>query len=147
MKKEDLNACMLFKMRNKGLCVLLLRDFDGIEYQPYEVFYNLDYLAQNCPSGVSALSSYDNSLINSSTYDNDYDIMAIKQLNSTNEVLYYIFNNIEPKSWDWIRKENRTNSIDVMIKANLNQTDINEIKKTIEDLQNKLDNLKINLSV
>lgn len=144
MKKEDLNQCMLFKMRNKGLCALMLRDYDGIEYQPYEVFYNLDYLAHNYPSGTSALSSYDDTLTNLVADSNNYDIVSIKQLSSTNEVLYHVLNNVEPDTWDWVRKEE--NSIDVVIKAVINQENIEDIRKSIDELQNKLDNLKINLS-
>jgi hypothetical protein len=143
MKKENLNQCMLFKMKNGNLCVLLQRNFNN---QLYEVFYNSEYLTKKGQkSGLSKLESYDEKLNSIYTHCSEFDLTAIKQLSSTNEVLYHVLNDIEPDTWDWVRKEE--NSIDVVIKAAINQESIEDIKKSIDELQNKLDNLKINLSL
>jgi hypothetical protein len=138
MKKEDLNQCMLLKLRKNGLCVLLTRQ-DGNE--THYVLYDKNSLAKNRCGGLISINYYSESL---TTLDGSCDIISIKQLDSTNEVLYHVLNNVEPDTWDWVRKEE--NSIDVVIKAVINQENIEDIRKSIDELQNKLDNLKINLS-
>lgn len=100
-EKEDLNSCMLFKLRSYGLCVLLLRrDNISEEY----VLYNNNYLNRESNSGLISIKNYKNNL-QESTGLTPYDIIAIKQLTSTNKVLYHVLNGIEPREWDWTEKD------------------------------------------
>lgn len=99
MEKKDINNCMLFKLREEGLCIILqtLNDL---------VFYNKERVVSGYLGGLISLGRYKNNLLHIEEF-NHYDIIAVKQFNSMNEVLYYILNNIEPKEWDWVREEKK----------------------------------------
>jgi hypothetical protein len=99
MKKSDLNESMLFKLRNRGLCVLLDKNGDKTK-----VFYNKENIKYGDIGGLSTLSNYNENLT-SNNISNNYDIIAIKQYNSCTKVIYNIIHDIEPEEWDWEIKE------------------------------------------
>mgnify|MGYP000861917114 CR=1 FL=1 len=119
-EKEDLNSCMLFKLRSYGLCVLLLRrDNISEEY----VLYNNNYLNRESNSGLISIKNYKNNL-QESTGLNSYDIIAIKQLTSTNKVLYHVLNGIEPREWDWTEKDDKIEEINSYVKSSFEKLGI-----------------------
>lgn len=125
-EKKDLNSLMLFKLRGYGLCVAMLRnEFDGERY----VLYNKEHIDKGNDSGSIAIEEYDNNLCENARLS-EYDIISIKQFKSTNTVLKYVMNNIEPEEWDWTEedeikeKETKINEIDSYVKSSFEKLGI-----------------------
>jgi hypothetical protein len=105
MEKKDINSCMLFKMRDGKQCILMPR-LSKNEYKG-ECFYNIENIKYGYYGGLIDINTYSKELIHPDSESNTYDIVAIKQFESMNQVLYHVLNDIEPEEWDWIRKEKK----------------------------------------
>lgn len=100
MKKIDINNMMLFKLRDNRICVLMPRENGNC-------LYDMKSIESGHYGGAVDINSYLENLTDSNYSYNHYDIVAIKQFESMNEVLHHVLNNIEPKEWDWVREENK----------------------------------------
>ena len=118
MKKSDLNSSMLFKMRDGDLCALL-SDSEG-----NMIFNNQEDIKQGYSDYFITLDDFDEEL---SSEGDDYDIVAIKQLNTCVKVVYYILEGEEPKEWDWVE----------------------EVEKDVEEskVENTVQNITINITI
>ena len=132
MKKSDLNSSMLFKMRNGDLCVLLEDNDDA------KVFCNENDIQQGYSSNCVTIDDYDEDL---SSEGDDYDIVAIKQLDSCVKVIAAVLDDKEPKNWDWVeetKKEEEDCKFNIG-NLTLNITiDPNDIKSSVEEFMNQL---------
>ena len=139
MKKSDLNSSMLFKMRCGDLCALLS------DYEGNMIFNNQEDIKQGYSNYFITLNDYDEDL---SPEGDDYDIVAIKQLNTCVKVIANVLGDEEPKEWDWVEevkkdvKETKVENtvqnitINITIDANSNLEDIiSEIKKNFQKSQ------------
>jgi len=118
MKKSQLNSSMLFKMRDGDLCALL----DDVENG--KVFCNKEDIQQGYSSYCVSINDYDEEL---SSEGDDYDIVAIKQLDSCVRVVCDVLEGDEPTEWDWVE----------------------EVKKEVEDpkVENTVQNITINIAI
>jgi hypothetical protein len=96
MKKSELNSSMLFKLRDERLCALL----DDAYKQ--KTFYDKEDIKEGDYGGLVSLEDFDDNML--SCGDEDYDIIAIKQLNSCVKVLSVILSDKEPEEWDWVKE-------------------------------------------
>ena len=103
MKKSDLNNSMLFKMRDGDLCALL----DDIEGNM--IFNNQEDIKQGYSSYFITLNDYDEEL---SSDGDDYDIVAIKQLDSCVRVVCDVLDENEPEEWDWVEDVKEENDVE-----------------------------------
>jgi len=103
MEKKDINNCMLFKLKNEYLCVLF-QNLNAFTFDDF-IFYNKLCIDSGGGGGVVKVNRYKDNLLHVE-YDS-FDIIAIKQFPSMNEVLYHVLNNKEPEEWDWIREEKK----------------------------------------
>lgn len=100
MNKSDLNNSMVFKLRGKGLCVLL-------KDNNHQTFCNKKDIINGLEDGrFSLLSDYDDVVNkwNCSLSNTPYDIIAIKQCKNLLNALRLVLNNQEPDKWDWVEK-------------------------------------------
>ena len=132
MKKSQLNSSMLFKMRDGDLCALL----DDVENG--KVFCNKEDIQQGYSSYCVSINDYDEEL---SSEGDDYDIVAIKQLDSCVKVIAAVLDDKEPKNWDWVeetKKEEEDCKFNIG-NLTLNITiDPNDIKSSVEEFMNQL---------
>ena len=136
MKKSDLNSSMLFKMRNGDLCVLLEDNDDA------KVFCNENDIQQGYSSNCVTIEDYDDDL---SSEGDDYDIVAIKQLDSCVRVISDVLEDNEPKNWDWVEEvekeeskvENNNQNITINITID-SKIDINDLMR---ELSSKIKNV------
>lgn len=109
IKKSDLNSSMLFKLRGCGLCVLLEVNNN---LHKGNTFYNQKRIIKGISGGISSPNDYNENLTlgkwftDVTNYDPKvWDIIAIKQYESCNEVLHMVINDKYPEKWDWVRQE------------------------------------------
>lgn len=100
MNKSDLNESMLFKIKNKGLCVLLDKNSEKSK-----VFCNQQDIEYGEINKHVWLDYYNENLRHNLTLDGGLDIIAIKQFDSCVKAIYYALNNREPEKWDWETEE------------------------------------------
>ena len=103
MKKSDLNSSMLFKMRDGDLCALL-DDNEG-----NKVFCNKEDIEQGYSSYHVSINDYDEEL---SSEGDDYDIVAIKQLDSCVRVVCDVLEENEPEEWDWVEEVKKVEDVE-----------------------------------
>jgi hypothetical protein len=133
MEKKDINILTLCKLRESGLCVFLPVDDgkDGVNFR----FYNAVGIDNGCP--ISSLTDYNDNLKIRQGYK-EYDIIAVKKMSSCREVLYHVFNNIEPEKWDWERIEPINITINVEVKPE-NMVDIENLvylfRESVKDIK------------
>jgi hypothetical protein len=143
MNKSDLNSSMLFKMRGYGLCVLLNKKIEGTY-----VFCDKETILKDGKGCLSGLNSYDETIFFKNIYDEEFDIIAIKQYNSCSEVLYMVLNNKEPEEWDWVEEikeiniEKTENSTPTVYNMTFNftidpKTNIDDLVKELKDKMHK----------
>lgn len=126
--KPELNERMLFKLRKKGLCVLLT------SYNEKQLFTK-ETIGK--AAGESTLVELDKDLLDKDGWTS-YDIVAIKQLNSQSEALGYLINDKEPKEWDWIREEQPKKSEKEIQLEEL----IHKLETQLNDAKSELDKIK-----
>ena len=119
LKKSQLNSSMLFKMRDGDLCALL-DDVEG------KVFCNKEDIEQGYSSYCVSINDYDEEL---SSEGDDYDIVAIKQLDSCVRVVCDVLDENEPEEWDWVEDKKVDND------------------KSDNDSKNVINNITINITV
>ena len=137
-KLEDLNSCMLFKLREYGLCCML-----G-DYCDYEEFYNRKSLTLG--GSISSLDSYTEDL-KDDCGDPDFDIVAVKRMESPAEVIQTILSdNLKKIKWDWEESDDNDeeDSQCSCEKCDCNDTnsyergEFEELKKTVQKLERKV---------
>ena len=127
MKKSQLNSSMLFKMRDGDLCALL----DDIENG--KMFCNKEDIQLGYSSYCISINDYDEEL---SSEGDDYDIVAIKQLDSCVRVVCDVLDENEPEEWDWVEEVEKENDAE-------NDKSDNESKNE----KNVVNNITINITV
>jgi len=104
MKKSELNSSMLFKMRDGDLCTLL----DDVENG--KMFCNKEDIQLGYSSYYRTFFDYDEEL---SSEGDDYDIVAIKQLDSCCvRVMCDVLDENEPTEWDWVEEVKEENDVE-----------------------------------
>ena len=149
-KLDELNSCMLFKLREYGLCCMF-EDADGDK-----CFYTQDEVINN-DCVAASLKNYD-IFLRDKDEDEDFDIVAVAQMYSPIEVIHMILygneNNIE---WDWEESDDNdeedsqcscgkcdcddTNSYEKGEFEKL-QVQFNQLKTTVDKLVEDVDDLK-----
>jgi beta-mannanase len=129
-KKEDLNSSMLFKMRGKGLCAM----FYNNERQTY-AFYSKNLIENGSSGAESTIGDYNDDLKVDYNDLPDYDIVAIKKLNSVPQVIHNVLNNIEPKEWDWTENKD-------LEKQQQLESLINKLQEQLDEAATQLESLK-----
>lgn len=109
MKKKDINEFMLFKLGHYGLCVLLPRKISSERDLNKYILSNKKVILEDGLrlSGSVELNMFSDDLLYTTVYDEVIDIIAVKQCEHVNEVLYYVLNDVEPEEWDWVREEKK----------------------------------------
>ena len=101
MDKSKINNCMLFKDRTGTLLILLNNRYGNLN------FYDRGRIVNGYPEPYSSLEFIrDDLTLNTSLENNNYDIIATKQLDSQTVVIDYILQceDIPYKDWDWVRE-------------------------------------------
>ena len=150
MEKSDLNSSMVFKLRNLGLCVLLDK-----KSNEEKAFYDKELIEKGYSGGLAEFVTYDLTLKN--RYDEDYDIVAIKQYSDCVKAISVVLKSEEPDVWDWVEEvekvednteESQTpiiNNITVNITVDSSNDDPEKIMTKINDVL-KRNGLKSNIS-
>ena len=135
MKKSDLNNSMIFKLRGRGLCVLLDRHDNN-----RQVFYNQGLINTGSVGGQSSMEDYSEDLLTFGNYSSvrEYDIIAIKQCKSCTEAINMVLNDKEPEKWDWIEEVEKAEPIIENIIQNFTINISIDSKTNIEDFVAKL---------
>ena len=147
MKKSQLNSSMLFKMRDGDLCALL-DDVEG------KVFCNKEDIKQGYSDYRISINDYDEDL---SSDGDDYDIVAIKQLDSCVRVVCDVLDENEPNVWDWVevkkdndveddKSDNESKNVVNNITINItidSKMDINDLMRELSSKIKNISNFKI----
>jgi hypothetical protein len=128
MKKEELKSGMLVELRNGNILTVLKDTEQGDILQGDGIIYKFNCFTDELLSYSSAFDEY---------FKNE-DIVGV-YAKPANIYRY----NIENLKCIWKRKT----PIGITINTDLSIEDVEEIKKIINELQNKLDNLKIKFSI
>lgn len=125
MNKLNINASMLFKIRQGDMVVLLSRHTSD-----EDVFYNKQHLGSSYSGGMMSLVQMRDDLTHSWWKKSGYDIIAIKQYDSQSQALCQLLSKIEPE-WDWVREEN--------IKEKEISNFISKLEQQLQEAKNELE--------
>jgi len=140
MKKSQLNSSMLFKMRN-GVLFALLSDIEGDL-----IFYDKIDIEEGYSGDGILLDDFDDDL---SPDDDDFDIIAIKQLSSCVKVISNVLGNNEPEEWDWVEEVEKDVEEEPKVENTVQNITINitiDSKMDINDFVNELSSKMKNIS-
>jgi len=140
MKKSELNSSMIFKLRCGALCVLL----DNFINKD-KSFYDKECISEGFNSGIMPLLNIEENLAH--TFDEDYNIIAIKQHDSCSSALCDVLTDNEPEEWDWIRDEEE--DVESKVENTIQNITINitidskmDINDFVKELTSKMKNMK-----
>ena len=138
MKKSDLNSSMLFKMRDGDLCALL----DDVDNG--KMFCNKEDIQLGYSSYCVSINDYDEEL---SSEGDDYDIVAIKQLDSCVRVVCDVLDENELEEWDWVEEvekeveEQKIENVAQNITINITIDSKMDINELMRELSSKMKNI------